>query len=54
MCQLKINGMVRWGIRRQVKFLDGQENSSISHPQSSTSFVKGSKEKLELKSEEDN
>lgn len=54
MSQLKSNGMVRWGIRRQVKFLNRQGDSSTSHPQSSTSFVKGSKEKLDHESDEDN
>ncbi|XP_017239183.1 protein DYAD [Daucus carota subsp. sativus] len=54
MSQLKSNGMVRWGIRRQVKFINRQGDSSTSHPQSSTSFVKGSKEKLEHESDEDN
>lgn len=53
MCQLKSNGMVRWGIRRQVKFLNRQGDSSTSHPQSSTSFVKGSKDKLDNESNED-
>ncbi|XP_074379495.1 protein DYAD-like isoform X2 [Apium graveolens] len=54
MSQLKSNGMVRWGIRRQVKFLNRHGDSSTSHPQSSTSFVKGSKEKLDHESDEDN
>lgn len=54
MSQLKSNGMVRWGIRRQVKFLNRQGDSSTSLPQSSTSLVKGSKEKLDHESDEDN
>uniref|UniRef100_A0A169WCD2 Uncharacterized protein n=1 Tax=Daucus carota subsp. sativus TaxID=79200 RepID=A0A169WCD2_DAUCS len=46
--------MVWWGIRRQVKFLNRQGDSSTSHPQYSTSFVKGSKDKLEQESDEEN
>lgn len=46
------NGMVRWNIRRRVKY--SQRDSSTSHPQTSTSSVQGSKEKLDHESDEDN
>lgn len=51
--RLKSNGMVRWGIRRQVKFLN-KHGESTSHPQSSSSFVTGEgKFKLELDEDDD-
>lgn len=37
--QLKVNGMVTWGIRRQVKFLGRHEESKNTN--SSSSFVQG-------------
>lgn len=52
--QLKVNGMVTWGIRRQVKFLGRHEESN--NTKSSSSFVQGDEiPKVEVpeKSEED-
>ncbi|CAN4080732.1 unnamed protein product [Withania somnifera] len=54
--QLKSNGMVTWGIRRQVKFLGRHEESN--NTKSSSSFVQGDheipkEEKLPAKAEED-
>nr|XP_016465105.1 PREDICTED: protein DYAD-like [Nicotiana tabacum] len=53
--QLKVNGMVTWGIRRQVKFLGRHEDQS-NNTKSSSSFVQGEeipKLKTPEKSEED-
>ncbi|KAH0704796.1 hypothetical protein KY285_019074 [Solanum tuberosum] len=52
--QLKVNGMVTWGIRRQVKFLGRHEESN--NTKSSSSFVQGDeipKVEVPAKSEED-
>ncbi|MCD7468749.1 hypothetical protein HAX54_007187 [Datura stramonium] len=51
---LKVNGMVTWGIRRQVKFLGRHEESN--NTKSSSSFVQGDeipKVEVPAKSEED-
>lgn len=57
--QLKVNGMVTWGIRRQVKFLGRHEDQS-NNTKSSSSFVQGEEipklktpEKSEEEDEED-
>lgn len=50
--RLKSNGMVRWGIRRQVKFLN-KHGLSTSHQQSSSSFVTGDIGKFKLEADED-
>lgn len=53
--QLKVNGMVTWGIRRQVKFMGRHEDQS-NNTKSSSSFVQGEeipKLKTPEKSEED-
>lgn len=57
--QLKVNGMVTWGIRRQVKFMGRHEDQS-NNTKSSSSFVQGEEipklktpEKSEEEDEED-
>lgn len=53
--ELKGMGMVRWGIRRQVKFLERHKENINGNIQSSSSFSQGSKKTIEVmrKPEED-
>ncbi|CAH9094707.1 unnamed protein product [Cuscuta epithymum] len=37
--ELKVNGMVRWGVRRQVRFLRRHEDNNINNTKSSTSSI---------------
>lgn len=44
LAEIKCKGMIRWGIRRQVKFLERhQEDKNVLDEQPSSSFVKESK-----------
>lgn len=51
LAEIKCKGMIRWGIRRQVKFLEKhQEDKKVLDEEPSSSFVKESKElKLEAR-----
>ncbi|CAL5366882.1 unnamed protein product [Camellia sinensis] len=47
--ELKCNGMIRWGVRRQVRFIGKHREN----PQSSSSIVRGAKEANEEEEEEE-